>query len=66
MAIQSHWPTRPAWKRLVSFAAINALFVLGHDWRLLAILDSAAFLTFTIAFAASRVWPDRIWIRGSR
>ena len=46
------------------FLLMHAALVLGRDWHTLAVIDGAAVGLLAVGLTATRIWPDKIWIRG--
>jgi hypothetical protein len=48
------------------FVAIHATLILGREWHTLAVIDGVAVGLLALGLIATQIWPDKIWIRGSR
>jgi hypothetical protein len=48
------------------FLAMHAALVLGREWHALAVIDGVAVGLLALGLIATRIWPYKIWIRGSR
>jgi hypothetical protein len=48
------------------FVAMHVALVLGREWHTLAVIDGFAVGLLALGLIATQIWPDKIWIRGSR
>jgi hypothetical protein len=48
------------------FITLHVALVLGRDWHALAVIDGAVAGFLALGLMATRIWPDRIWIRDRR
>ena len=55
--------TRSFW--LVAFVLLNAVLLLGsqQDRRVMGLVDMGGLVLFAVALVATRMWPDKIWLR---
>ena len=55
--------TRRFW--LVAFVLLNAVLLLGsqQDRRVIVLVDMGGLILFALALVATRIWPDKIWLR---
>jgi hypothetical protein len=53
---------------LLMFVFMNVFLLLRseEDRYAVLIIDAGVVLVFLLALLATRVWPDRIWLRGKR
>jgi hypothetical protein len=45
---------------------MHAALVLGHEWHTFALIDGPVVGLLALGLIATQIWPDKIWIRGSR
>lgn len=53
---------------LLMFVLVNAYLFLHstEDRRAVIAMDAGAVGVFLLALVATRIWPDKIWLRGKR